>query len=465
GGKTAFSLIMAVLSCMQFPGLSVVCIRETYSELEEAFINNLLRHYPTKIFKYKYQVKSRTAWFANGSRIIFRACDSEKATKKIQGLEYQLMIIDEANNFDEMTLQRLQGSLRNAHVKGFVSTLLMTGNPGGRADMYFRTRFISPDYERWTEGELENKELYKFVKATVYDNPYIEKDYITTLKGLDPALRAAWLDGRWDTFFGQFFMEWNLNAHVIEPFNIPHSWPKAFGLDLGYTVKHPTIGLWAAQDPETLRLYIYREYVGPPTSEGGATEQYALDIKDMSYNDNCDLRFADPSMWNSTSKDRWDDESPAQIFLRTGIHLEPANNDRINGWRMLKAWLHWTKNNPPRLQIFNTCTNLIQTLPSNRYDTGLKKKTEDLDTRGPDDAADALRYLIMNAFGYPTGYEQTVVLNEAKEIIKRAEEVSLERLQQIAKSMEYEEYQGSPLESVKYDYHNDVFESEASYYG
>ena len=47
----------------------------------------------------------------------------------------------------------------------------------------------------------------------------------------------------------------------------------------------------------------------------------------------------------------------------------------------------------PKLQIFNTCPNLIRELQSTPLD---KSNPEDVDTHAPDHAYDALRYLIMS---------------------------------------------------------------------
>ena len=47
----------------------------------------------------------------------------------------------------------------------------------------------------------------------------------------------------------------------------------------------------------------------------------------------------------------------------------------------------------PKVQIFNTCPNLIRELQSIPLD---KSNPEDVDTHAPDHAYDALRYLIMS---------------------------------------------------------------------
>jgi len=42
---------------------------------------------------------------------------------------------------------------------------------------------------------------------------------------------------------------------AIEPFDLPHHWPRLAGIDFGYT--HPTAVVWIALDPETNTIYLY----------------------------------------------------------------------------------------------------------------------------------------------------------------------------------------------------------------
>jgi len=160
-----FGLMEAVTQGKQQPGLTSVLIRATYNELVDNFIEKLALHYPEEIFGYHYVDKTKTATFSNGSAIKFRACDSQRAIKKVQGIEYQFMVIDEANNFDEATIHDLSGSLRRtSRIKTFIPTLLMTGNPGGLSDLYFKSRFVNPDYKAWRDYELRHKNRYIFIR-------------------------------------------------------------------------------------------------------------------------------------------------------------------------------------------------------------------------------------------------------------------------------------------------------------
>lgn len=396
GGKTDLSIFVSILSALQYNNLKVCVIRETYPEMEAEIIDRVFKTYPDYIFNYKYNDRKKIIRFPNGSQIHFRAIPSPRDVKKIQGVEYQLIIIDEATNFDVEAIHRIETSLRTSKHKDFVPTLLMTGNPLGKSDYYFLTRFVEPDYSVWADFELENKDKYVFVPANVYDNPSIGKEYVIRLKSLPQYIQDAYLHGKWNTGEGSFFEKWNPEIHVVDPFDIPEHWIRKGAIDIGWSNKHPTVCLWGAQDPETLNVYIYREYVKAAT-----TIDYARDIAALSRDEGFIEMYADPSMfYQGNIKGFWV-ESDAAIFLReTGILLLPAVNDRIMGWRIVKSWLDWNDTQAPRLYVFRNCQYLIRTIPQQRYSPNGKR--EDLDTNGPDDAVDALRYLLVTGFMYPT---------------------------------------------------------------
>jgi len=90
-------------------------------------------------------------------------------------------------------------------------------------------------------------------------------------------------------------------------------------------------------------------------------------------------------------------ESIYKEVKKKSLMLLKGNNDRINGWRAVRECLKPIMNGLgdviAKLQVFNTCPELIRTLPSLIFD---QIKVEDLDTDGEDHAADAVRYGIMS---------------------------------------------------------------------
>lgn len=75
--------------------------------------------------------------------------------------------------------------------------------------------------------------------------------------------------------------------------------------------------------------------------------------------------------------------------------MEPANNDRLEGWRRLHEYLAWEADGSggvavsPLLVVTENCRGLIANLPTLIHD---QHKVEDLDTDGHDHEADAARY-------------------------------------------------------------------------
>ena len=82
-----------------------------------------------------------------------------------------------------------------------------------------------------------------------------------------------------------------------------------------------------------------------------------------------------------------------ESLQKAGHKLRRADINRIQGKIQMHEYLKVQQSGRPRLQIFNTCPNLIRELQGIPLD---KNNPEDVDTHAPDHAYDALRYLIMS---------------------------------------------------------------------
>ena len=82
--------------------------------------------------------------------------------------------------------------------------------------------------------------------------------------------------------------------------------------------------------------------------------------------------------------------SAVDLFAREEVYLTPANNDRINGWRILTNALTYD-----RLKIFDgAAPNLLRTFPLVPRDL---KKPEDI-ARSDNHVLDALRYMMVHTY-------------------------------------------------------------------
>ncbi|GIW57157.1 MAG: phage terminase large subunit [Candidatus Dojkabacteria bacterium] len=396
GGKTYFTVAMAVYCALKFPGIRIVFIRKTKKELKEEIIDRLINQLPDGMGKYYktdmvYKFSNgRNGRLLGGSRISFIGLDRGIDAIKEKGIERQMYVVDEANDIETEILERLPGSLRNTTIPNFKPCIIYTGNPGGISDHYFEKYFVKPtlfnDYSQWSERELQHKDDYVFIRALLEDNPAIlekDPDYVKFLEGLPEHLYRAWRLGEWGVFRGKFFDEWDERLHIISNITIPDHWGKWIGIDLGFQ-SHPSVALFFAQDPITGKIYVYDEL-----AVTGSVMEFIELLKEKCKGQEFITRFADPAIF-AEDNNVYD---LSMYFIHAGLFIEKAYNKREMGWRIVKMWLNPFINNDGQrdamLKVLPNCQGLIETLPKMKYKNDY---TFDLNTRDLDDYVDALRY-------------------------------------------------------------------------
>ena len=95
---------------------------------------------------------------------------------------------------------------------------------------------------------------------------------------------------------------------------------------------------------------------------------------------------ADPAIYAST-----DGPSIADNMASEDVRWVRADNSRITGWQQMRERI-WAEGEAPLLYVFNTCTELIRTLPAAPRDEHIP---DDIDTEFEDHALDETRYATM----------------------------------------------------------------------
>jgi hypothetical protein len=223
--------------------------------------------------------------FRSGAWGIFDHLDSEDAYEKYQGGEFTRMVIEEAAQIpEELRYLQVIGSCRTSH-PDMVAQVMLTANPGGRGRKWFNARFWKPLFH--ADGKpVQPGEIYTepysgrtrvLIFSTVDDNPYaLAKGYDKDLdlyKEKHPTLYRQWRHGDMDVVSGQYFetfreklitgadgkpAESENACHVIKGINLGPSWPRAIGLDWGYS--HKSAAYWGCWHPKG-QLHVYREFV------------------------------------------------------------------------------------------------------------------------------------------------------------------------------------------------------------
>lgn len=408
GGKSALARCVAFTMAHIWPGARVPIMRRTYPELEDTHIVKVQTEWAGTGY---YHGGSHEWRFFNGSVIPFRHCEREADVYRYMSAEWEGLVVDEATQFTQFQITTLVSRVRSTRPR-WRPVILHTANPGGVGHVYFKDHFVDAAPEGTVfmgpkEARPSDQFRRVFLRARLGDNPALPESYSRQLQAIsDPDLRRAMLEGDWDIFSGQYFRLFRREKHVVPEFSLPDSWYRRYvSVDWGYGA--PWAALFFVRDEDLWngqripRWYCYRELYAPQVRD----QQQARLIRDAMENDRTFRQnprsapkliwdaVADPSMWNSSSQTG---VSPADIYQAAGIPVMPANNDRINGWQRVQEYLDDMEDEKPGVIFMATCPNTIRTLPVLQRDRG---HPEDVDTKGEDHAADALRYFLMTQSG------------------------------------------------------------------
>lgn len=407
GGKSKATVMEALQLCLENPGTYAYCFRKTYPELKDTLIKEAQSSYPEAIGKYNSTNHDYILY--NGSRICFRYCRNMLDAVRYAGAEIHWLFMDELTHFPKEVYDFLKTRVRAAVSLGIKPKIRCTSNPGGVGHGWVKDYFI----DSFEPFKIHKKEIYsptlrktqvkklQYIPAYATDNPHLTEDYIFELEQKPEALRKALLEGSWDSFDGQVFLEFRDNkdgymdrkyTHVIEPFPIPKSWRRFRTFDFGYS-KPFSVG-WYALDNDG-RLYRYRELYGcteqPNTGVKWHPEQIAKKVKEMEdkyEKGNYVMGIADPSIFDKSRG-----ESIAETFEKAGIYFEKADNERIAGKMQCHYRLAFCNEGLPMFYCFSSCKSFIRTMPNLVYSA---TDVEDIDSDCEDHIYDEWRYLCMS---------------------------------------------------------------------
>lgn len=366
-GKSFALFAQAALDdCQRIAGLKVLYLRKTSKTAEEQIrdlISSVLAYTPHEYVKGEVR-------FPNGSKIIIGHFRTEKQALEYQGLEYDLIIIEETTQLSKQAYTALQGSARTS--KAWRPRTYASTNPLGPGHTWFKKKFVTP--EREVAGKPRPPKMpTRFIFATLSDNHFIDPFYKDRLlRNYTGILAKAFIEGNWDVSSGAYFTNWNFDIHVIPPFmqneaeqnarTIPPDWVVWASMDYGFQHYNMTYFHCISGDGLTYTFHelahrkLYPEQIAPLIHN--ALALYGLTVHELAG------FFAGSDVFSQTGHSK---ETVAQKYQAFDIMLSSAitgPGSRVQRAHHIAQLLGDTEAGiPPKWFITANCTQLIECLP------------------------------------------------------------------------------------------------------
>ena len=197
GSKSFTGCLWQIQRRLKYPGSRGFLPRARLKSLKESTLLTffeVLKRLGLRLNRdFSYNAITGLIRFPNGSEEYLRDLFYYPSDPEFVGLgstEYTDGFIDEMAEIGEQAYQIIRSRMRyKLDEFGLIPKIAMGSNP-------CKTFIYKEFYRKWKENELEHYKAY--IRASVYDNPFISEHYIENLKKLDSINRARLLDGDWE---------------------------------------------------------------------------------------------------------------------------------------------------------------------------------------------------------------------------------------------------------------------------
>lgn len=361
----------------------------------------------------RYNSQEHVWRFPNFAYLELGQLESAGDYQKYQGRSFTLLMVDEAGQFPTPDLlDILRSNLRGP--KDIPIRMVIAANPGGPGHHWLAKRYVFTGAPWHPFLEPKSKRQWVYCPSTFAGNHFIDREqYLDQLKSSCPddvELLRAWTEGDWSVSRGAYFASvLDEGRNAVDPFpSIPEwrgeRWETFLCHDFGSSAPSVTyvvckspggpggtaFGKFYPRDSLVLLDELATNKPDRPNEGLGWTVPIlAEEINAMCKRWKIKPQgCADDAIFARTGSGAG---SIADEFTRAGVRFYPAKKaDRLTGWNIMRRLLADAgKPDVPGLYISRTCTYFWETVPYLGRDI---KRVEDVDSAGPDHAADAVRY-------------------------------------------------------------------------
>ncbi len=412
GGKTYATLGEFFIHAMTYGHAAKgLMIRRTREDLKDT------RETAVEMFgnAAKWTEKGNMFRFSSGAILYLAYLERDDDVMNYQGWSLTRVYVEELTQFpNQAPILKLLATLRSR--LGVRCQFRATCNPGGPGHHWVRSWVIDNGaYQPFKDPDTGLVRV--FIPARVGDNPALmeaDPTYIAKLRSAGSAqLVRAWLEGDWNVVEGAFFPEFSTSRHVIKPFQIPTLWTRFRSMDWG-SARPFSVGWWAVVQDDfptgdgrilpREAIVRYREHYGmePGKPNEGLKlpaevvdkQIVALETSPQGVREDVIYGVLDPAAFAVISG-----PSIGETLAKNGVIFRRADNTRLSrdkrmgGFDQMRARLLGDADGRPMVYIFDTCRDLIRTIPIQQHD---KNNAEDMDSDLEDHAVDDMRYACLS---------------------------------------------------------------------
>jgi PBSX family phage terminase large subunit len=347
-GKSRACLEKIHAICLRTPGVRALIVRKTRESLSSTALVTYREHVA------RQAIESGEVWFyggskeeaaqyryQNGSSITIGGMDK---SIRIMSSEYDICYVQEATELTVDDWEAITSRLRNNRIS--FQQIIADCNPDAPTH-WLKMRAADGDLKILESTHKDNPTLY---------NPDTGKptkagtEYLAKLNRLTGVRKRRLLYGEWCAAEGIVYESFDPAVHIIDPFEIPRSWPRYWGIDFGYTNPF-VLGCWA-HDMEHNRLYLYREiYYSKRLVETHAEKIMSI----VAPKDEDGVpRWIEPQPRRILAD--WDAEGRATFTLKTGLRTQEAHKAVTEGIQAVEERLQLRDDGKPGLMIFRGAT-------------------------------------------------------------------------------------------------------------
>lgn len=418
GGGKSFTLALLALRHVEQYGNAarILYIRRTYKGLGdfELIARDLFGQVYGAAARYN---ASEHVWrFPNGGYMEFGQLETQADYSKYQGRTFTLLMVDEAGQYpDPALLDILRSNLRGP--KDVPIRMIVAANPGGVGHHWLAKRYVFKAAPWSPYLEEKSGRLWAYCPSTFEGNQFIDREqYAQQLRSScpdDPELLRAWTAGDWSIARGAYFANvldehrnatdpWQAVPRTLIGYGHGNPWPTYLAHDFGSSA--PSVTYIVAKSPggegpdgrfyPRDSLILIDELATHKRDRLNEGLQWTVPILAEEIIAMCKrwevkpYGVADDAIFANSGHSAG---SIANEFTRCGVLFRPAQKaDRLTGWNIMRRLLSDAgKPDVPGLYVSRACEYFWATVPYLARD---QKRIEDVDSSGPDHAADAVRY-------------------------------------------------------------------------